>query len=148
MTQQIHIINGPNLNLLGQREPEIYGRETLADIEAACQKRCDGLGLGLVFSQSNDEGKLVDLIQAARGAAAGLIINAGAYTHTSIALHDALKACECSIYEVHLSNIFARESFRHHSYISALAKGVICGLGWQGYIVAIDAISRSLENQS
>lgn len=146
MTTQIHILNGPNLNLLGQREPEIYGRETLADIELACQQHCKRLGHDLIFNQSNDEGKLVDLIQAARGVAAGLIINAGAYTHTSIALHDALKAIDCPIYEVHLSNIFAREAFRHHSYISALAKGVICGLGWQGYIVAIDAINRTEKN--
>lgn len=146
MTTQIHILNGPNLNLLGQREPEIYGRETLADIESACQQHCKRLGHDLIFNQSNDEGKLVDLIQAARGVAAGLIINAGAYTHTSIALHDALKAIDCPIYEVHLSNIFAREAFRHHSYISALAKGVICGLGWQGYIVAIDAINRTEKN--
>jgi 3-dehydroquinate dehydratase-2 len=146
MTPQIHILNGPNLNLLGQREPEIYGRETLADIKSACQKRCDTLGFDLFFGQSNDEGKLVDLIQAARGKAAGLIINAGAYTHTSIALHDALKAVDCPIYEVHLSNIFARETFRHHSYISALAKGVICGLGWQGYIVAIDAINTTVKD--
>lgn len=146
MKKQVHIINGPNLNLLGQREPDIYGHETLADIEAACRARCEELSLDLVFNQSNDEGKLVDLIQAARGVSVGLIVNGGAYTHTSIAIHDALKAIECPIYEVHLSNIFARESFRHHSYISALAKGVICGLGWNGYIVAIDAVNRSINS--
>lgn len=142
MGNHVHIINGPNLNLLGQREPAIYGTETLADIEAACLDRCREHGFELVFNQSNDEGRLVDMIQAARENARGLIINAGAYTHTSIALHDALKSVNCPIFEVHLSNIFARESFRHHSYISSLAKGVICGLGWRGYSVAIDAIKH------
>ncbi len=147
MAFEIHIINGPNLNLLGQREPEIYGHETLSDIEALCKKRCKDNGADLVFSQSNDEGKLVDFIQQSRTSADGVIINAGAYTHTSIALHDALKSLECPIIEVHLSNIFARESFRHHSYISPLAKAVICGLGSRGYLVAIDALSEQSHDE-
>jgi len=142
MGNKIHILNGPNLNLLGTREPVIYGSQTLQDIENLCQEKCDAHGLKLEFSQSNDEGALVDLIQASSNDASALIINAGAYTHTSIAIHDALKSLTIPIIEVHLSNIFARESFRHHSYISPLAKGVICGFGSQGYLMAIDAVAQ------
>jgi 3-dehydroquinate dehydratase II len=142
MGNKIHILNGPNLNLLGTREPDIYGSQTLQDIENLCQEKCDAHGLKLEFSQSNDEGALVDLIQASSNDASALIINAGAYTHTSIAIHDALKSLTIPIIEVHLSNIFARESFRHHSYISPLAKGVICGFGSQGYLMAIDAVAQ------
>ena len=147
MALEIHIINGPNLNLLGEREPDIYGHETLSDIEALCETRCKANNASVIFSQSNDEGKLVDLIQQSRVSSTGLIINAGAYTHTSIALHDALKSVECPIIEVHLSNIFARESFRHHSYISPLAKAVICGLGSRGYLVAIDALTEKTNDE-
>lgn len=144
MAQAIHIINGPNLNLLGTREPEIYGTTTLADIEAMCSARAKTHDLTTACFQSNDEGELVNIIQASRQQAAGLIINAGAYSHTSVAILDALQAVEVPIMEVHLSNIFAREEFRHHSYISAIAAGVICGLGPQGYEMAIDALAARL----
>ncbi len=141
MAQAVHIINGPNLNLLGTREPEIYGTTTLADIEAMCAARTKAHGLDALCVQSNDEGELVDTIQTARTQAAGIIINAGAYSHTSVAILDALQTVEAPIIEVHLSNIFAREEFRHHSYISSIATGVICGLGAQGYEMAIDALA-------
>jgi 3-dehydroquinate dehydratase-2 len=141
----ILVLNGPNLNLLGVREPKTYGSETLADIEEACLERAAALDLALDFRQSNHEGQLVDWIQEARESADGIIINAGAYTHTSIAILDALRACELPIIEVHLSNIFAREPYRHHSYISSVARGVICGFGAQSYILALDAIAYVLE---
>ena len=144
MAQILHIINGPNLNLLGTREPDIYGTTTLADIEAMCEARAATHGLSAACFQSNDEGELVNIIQAARQQAAGLIINAGAYSHTSVAILDALHAVEAPIMEVHLSNIFAREEFRHHSYISGISAGVICGLGAQGYEIAIDALAARL----
>lgn len=144
MSKPVHIINGPNLNLLGTREPEIYGTTTLADIEAMCAARAQANGLTAKCFQSNDEGELVTLIQTARTEADGLIINAGAYSHTSVAILDALQAVEVPIMEVHLSNIFAREAFRHHSYISSVASGVICGLGAQGYEMAIDALAARL----
>lgn len=133
----IMILNGPNLNLLGTREPEVYGKTTLAQIENACAETAAGLGLAVDFRQSNHEGDLVDWIHEARQSAAGVIINAGALTHTSIALHDALKAFAGPVVEVHLSNVFAREAFRHHSYISGVASGVICGLGAEGYLAAL-----------
>lgn len=135
----IHIINGPNLNMLGQREPEIYGTETLSDIERKCASVCEKYGALLIFRQSNHEGELVEMIQGARESG-GVIINAGAYTHTSIALHDALAMVKAPVIEVHLSNVFAREDFRHTSYISKQAKGVICGFGSLGYILALEAI--------
>jgi 3-dehydroquinate dehydratase II len=141
----ILVLNGPNLNLLGVREPKTYGSDTLADIEEACLDRAAGLDLALDFRQSNHEGQLVDWIQEARESADGIIINAGAYTHTSIAILDALRACELPIIEVHLSNVFAREAYRHHSYISSVARGVICGFGAQSYILALDAIAYVLE---
>jgi 3-dehydroquinate dehydratase-2 len=144
----ILVLNGPNLNLLGVREPKTYGSETLADIEEACLERAAALDLALDFRQSNHEGQLVDWIQEARESADGIIINAGAYTHTSIAILDALRACELPIIEVHLSNIFAREPYRHHSYISSVARGVICGFGAQSYILALDAIAYVLEAAS
>ena len=140
MTAKIFILNGPNLNLLGTREPDIYGATTLGDIENACRAAAAPHKLDVDFRQSNSEGELVDWIQEAGGSAAGLIVNAGAYTHTSVALLDALKAADIPIIEVHLSNIFAREPFRHHSYVSPAATGVICGLGAVGYELAIDAI--------
>lgn len=144
----ILVLNGPNLNLLGVREPKTYGSETLADIEEACLERAAALDLALDFRQSNHEGQLVDWIQEARESADAIIINAGAYTHTSIAILDALRACELPIIEVHLSNIFAREPYRHHSYISSVARGVICGFGAQSYILALDAIAYVLEAAS
>ncbi len=141
----LHIINGPNLNLLGTREPDVYGTTTLADIEAMCAARAKTHGLETLCLQSNDEGEMVNFIQTARSDASGLIINAGAYSHTSVAILDALQAIEIPIIEVHLSNIFAREEFRHHSYVSGVAAGVICGLGAQGYEMAIDALASRLN---
>jgi 3-dehydroquinate dehydratase-2 len=140
MPDIIHVINGPNLNLLGTREPEVYGRATLADVEDACREACARHGLELVFRQSNHEGELVTFLQEARGSL-GVVLNAAAYTHTSIALADAIKAVGLIVVEVHLSNVFAREAFRHHSYISPVARGVICGLGIDGYRLAIDALA-------
>jgi 3-dehydroquinate dehydratase-2 len=144
----ILVLNGPNLNLLGVREPKTYGSGTLADIEEACLERAAALDLSLDFRQSNHEGQLVDWIQEARESADGIIINAGAYTHTSIAILDALRACELPIIEVHLSNVFAREAYRHHSYISSVARGVICGFGAHSYILALEAIAYVLEAAS
>lgn len=141
----ILILNGPNLNLLGTREPEIYGRDTLADIEEACAEHAARYGIGVDFRQSNVEGELVSWIQEARVAHDGVIVNAGAYTHTSIAMLDALQAAETPAIEVHLSNVFRREEFRRHSYISLAAKGVICGFGAQSYLLAIDAMARLLD---
>jgi 3-dehydroquinate dehydratase-2 len=142
----ILILNGPNLNLLGVREPATYGRETLADIEEACLERAAELGLAVEFRQTNHEGQLVDWIQAARETADGIILNAGALTHTSVAVLDALNAAELPVIEVHLSNIFRREAFRHHSYVSLAAAGVICGLGGHGYELALDAIARLVKS--
>ncbi|MCG8692282.1 MAG: type II 3-dehydroquinate dehydratase [Minwuiales bacterium] len=142
MAAKIFILNGPNLNLLGVRQPEIYGSETLADIEALCADRAAALGLQIDFRQSNIEGELVGWIQEARDGAAGIIINAAAYTHTSIAILDALKAVDVPVIEVHLSNVFAREDFRHHSYVSLAATGVICGLGSAGYLLALEALAK------
>ena len=141
----ILVLNGPNLNLLGVREPAIYGRETLADIEEACLQRAAELDLTVDFRQTNHEGDLVNWIQEARDSADGIIVNAAAYSHTSIAIHDALKSAGIPIVEVHLSNIFQREPFRHVSYVSSAANGIICGLGAQGYILAIDALARLIE---
>lgn len=141
------ILNGPNLNMLGIREPSIYGRDTLDDIAGNCEKRAGELGLELDFRQSNLEGELVTWIQQARGTAAGIIINPGAYGHTSIALLDALLISELPIIEVHLSNIFRREEFRHHTYVSQAASGIICGLGAQGYLLALDALATILKNK-
>lgn len=146
MTEQLKVwvLNGPNLNMLGVREPEIYGRATLADIEAGCQERAAALGLSVEFRQSNNEGELVTWIQQARQSADGIVINAGAFTHTSVALLDALSLFEKPIVELHLSNIYAREEFRHRSYISPAASGIICGFGASGYELALDAIKRLL----
>ena len=146
MTATILILNGPNLNLLGTREPDIYGRETLATIEAACRAHGTNLGLDVDFRQSNDEGELVPWIQDAPKAHAGIVINAGAYTHTSVAILDALSAIDMPIIEVHLSNIHRREEFRHHSFVSKAADGMICGLGGQGYELALDALAKRLKN--
>ncbi|MEK9679639.1 MAG: type II 3-dehydroquinate dehydratase [Rhodospirillaceae bacterium] len=142
MSNSVLIINGPNLNMLGTREPEIYGSETLADIDAKCRTLAGELGLELDFRQSNTEGEIVDWIQEASGSQSAIILNAGAYTHTSVAIHDALLACGVPVIEVHLSNVFQREEFRHHSYISGVAKGVICGFGSQGYEFALRAAAN------
>lgn len=140
----VHVLNGPNLNLLGQREPHIYGSTTLADIEKQVAARAKALGLAVVCRQSNHEGELVDWIHEARQEASGLILNAGAYSHTSIAIHDALAALDMPVVEVHISNVYKRESFRHHSTISSVATGVICGLGTIGYELALEAIKSKL----
>ncbi len=143
----ILVLNGPNLNLLGTREPDVYGRTTLAEIESACRDHGQDLGMSVESRQSNAEGELVDWIQGARQSHDGLIINAGGLTHTSIALFDALQAIGLPIIEVHLSNIYQRESFRHHSYISKAANGVICGFGAQGYLMALEAMARLLKTE-
>jgi 3-dehydroquinate dehydratase-2 len=141
----IHILNGPNLNLLGTREPHIYGAETLDDVLGACVDTGAQLGLQIEGYQTNHEGVLVDLIQAARGTAAGIVINPGAYTHTSVAILDALSSFEGVVIEVHISNIHKRESFRHHSYVSLRADGVIAGCGTQGYLLALHRIAHLLR---
>jgi len=139
---RIMILNGPNLNLLGTREPEIYGSDTLDDIRAACEAHGTGLGIEIDLRQSNSEGELIGWIQEVRGGWAGLIINPAAYTHSSVAIMDALQMLEVPVVELHLSNIFRREPFRHHSYVSPVAQGMICGFGAHGYILALDAIAR------
>lgn len=141
----IYILNGPNLNMLGQRQPHLYGAETLADLEKRSAAHAEKLGFTVEFRQSNHEGVLVDWIQEARGKAAGMVINAAALTHTSIALLDALLALDIPVIEVHLTNIYRREPFRHHSYISRAATGVICGLGPKGYELALDALAEQLR---
>lgn len=143
----IYLLNGPNLNLLGQREPHIYGHDTLADIERRCREKAATLGLELVFRQSNHEGELVDWIHQARTAAAAVIINAGAYTHTSVALLDALKSFDGPVIELHLSNPHRREPFRHRSYIAYAATGVIAGFGAGGYELALDAVVGLLQGR-
>jgi 3-dehydroquinate dehydratase-2 len=144
MAKPIFVLNGPNLNLLGTREPEVYGKETLDDLRKRCERKAGALGFSVDFRQSNHEGELVAWIQEARDGASGLIVNAGAFTHTSIAMLDALLACEVPIVEVHLSNIFSREPFRRQSYISKAAKGVICGFGGLGYELAIEALAATI----
>jgi 3-dehydroquinate dehydratase-2 len=140
------ILNGPNLNLLGTREPAVYGAQTLAEVEALCLEACTTHGLRLDFRQSNHEGVLIDWIHEAglahaAGTLAGVVLNAGAYTHTSVALHDAIKGTGVPVIELHISNVHAREPFRHHSCISPAARGVILGLGVQGYALAITALA-------
>lgn len=141
----ILILNGPNLNLLGTRQPEVYGSATLKDIEALCAARAQELGVALAFHQDNTEGTLVDMIHGARGTHDGIILNAGAYTHTSIALMDAISSSELPTIELHLSNIHAREEFRHTSYIAKVALGVICGFGARGYTLALEAMVDHLK---
>jgi 3-dehydroquinate dehydratase-2 len=145
MTPTVYILNGPNLNLLGKRQPEIYGRETLADVEAACRALGRDLGLAIAFFQSNHEGGLVDLIHEAREKARGIVINPGAYTHTSVAILDALNAFEGPVFEVHISNVHKREAFRHHSYVSLRAEGVIAGFGTEGYQLALRRLATLLK---
>lgn len=142
MTDVLLVLNGPNLNLLGERDPEQYGRDTLADIEAAVRTRASSHGFEVDFRQSNYEGELISWIQEARGKVAGLVFNPAGYSHTSVAIADALDLLDAPIVEVHLSNIHKREPFRHHSYVSAVASGVIAGLGAHGYELAVDAVAR------
>jgi 3-dehydroquinate dehydratase-2 len=144
MAIPVFVLNGPNLNLLGKREPHLYGTGTLADIEAACVTHGKELGLAVDFRQTNLEGVLIEWVQEAGEKAKGIVINPGAYTHTSVALHDAIRGSGLPVIEVHLSNIFAREPFRHHSYVSPVAKGVICGLGPKGYTLALEALAELL----
>ncbi|MTJ05227.1 MAG: type II 3-dehydroquinate dehydratase [Sediminimonas qiaohouensis] len=141
----ILILNGPNLNLLGTRQPQVYGHTTLADIEALCHQKAAALEIGIAFFQSNSEGALIDMLHAARGTHDGVILNAGAYTHSSIALMDAIASIELPVVELHLSNIHAREAFRHKSYIAPVAIGQICGFGAAGYPLAIDALLGHLK---
>ncbi|NDV01024.1 type II 3-dehydroquinate dehydratase [Pseudoroseicyclus tamaricis] len=140
----IHILNGPNLNLLGQRQPEIYGRETLADVEDACRALGQEMGMDITFAQDNFEGGLVERIHAARGVADGIIINPAAYSHTSVAILDALNMFEGPVIEVHISNIHKREAFRQHSYVSARADAVIAGAGTHGYRLALRHLAELL----
>lgn len=140
------ILNGPNLNLLGTRQPEVYGTTTLADIEEMCRTTGQSLGLAIGFEQSNHEGQLLDLIHAAKGSYDAIVLNAGAFTHTSIALMDAIASVELPVVEVHLSNIHARETFRHKSYIAPVAIGQICGFGAFGYVLALQALAEKLAS--
>jgi 3-dehydroquinate dehydratase-2 len=141
----IYVLNGPTLNLLGKREPEIYGRTTLDEIGRLVTRRAKSHGLSIVFRQTNHEGVLIDWVQEARTSSAGVILNGGAFTHTSIALYDALRALDRPLIEVHLSNPHAREEFRHHSYVSLVANGVIVGLREQGYLLAVDALAALIK---
>jgi 3-dehydroquinate dehydratase-2 len=145
MPISILVLNGPNLNLLGTRQPEVYGSTTLADVEAMCADKARTLGIEIDFRQSNHEGTLVDWIHQAKGKHDGILINAGAYTHTSIALHDAIASVELPVAEVHISNIHKREEFRHLSYISKVSVGMICGFGTYGYLMGIDALVNHLS---
>ena len=146
MAKRVLVLNGPNLNLLGTREPGTYGSQTLADIEKLCKEEAKSLGLALDFRQTNSEGELVTWIQDARRTADGIVINPAAYSHTSVAIHDALRAVGLPTIEVHLTNIHTREPFRHHSYVSSVALGVICGLGAAGYRYALAALAEKLSD--
>lgn len=148
MTPRILVLNGPNLNLLGTREPEQYGRETLADLANSCADSARDLGLDIEFRQTNHEGELIDWIHAARGRCAGIVINPGAWTHTSVAIRDALVASELPVIEVHLSNVHKREPFRHISFVSSIAVGVICGLGSHGYRMALAHFGQMFVEQA
>lgn len=146
MAKPVYVLNGPNLNMLGKREPAVYGRDTLADVRARTEARAKIAGLAVDFRQSNSEGELIGWIQEAREKASGIVLNAGGLTHTSISILDALQAAELPVIEVHLSNIFRRDEFRHHSYVSLAATGVICGLGAKGYELAIEAMAGILAS--
>ena len=141
----IYVLNGPNLNLLGQREPQLYGSTTLRDIETRLSARAAALGVGIDFRQSNHEGELIDWVHEARQHASGIIVNAAGLTHTSVPLLDALLAADLPVIEVHLTNIYRREAFRHHSYVSQAAIGIICGLGVKGYELALDGLAERLQ---
>ena len=138
----VYVLNGPNLNLLGKREPEIYGRETLADVEAACRETAAAHGLDIRFHQSNAEHQIIDWIHAARDEAAAIVINPGAFTHTSVAILDALNAFDAPVIEVHISNVHKREAFRQHSYVALRADAVIVGCGTQGYLLALQRVAK------
>ena len=148
MTKTVFVLNGPNLNLLGTREPAIYGSATLADVEAACRARAQALGLAVRFEQTNHEGQLIDWLHEAGRSAAGVALNPGGLTHTSVALHDAIKAVAPPVIEVHLSNPAAREPFRHHSYVASAARGTIAGLGVLGYVLAIEALAALISSEA
>ena len=145
MSRIVYVLNGPNLNLLGKRQPHIYGHETLADVEATCRRLATELRLELRFHQSNREYELIDWIHESREVAGGLAINPGAFTHTSIAILDALNTCDFPVLEIHISNVHKRESFRHHSYVSLRADGVIAGFGTQGYELALLRLARLMD---
>jgi 3-dehydroquinate dehydratase-2 len=144
MAKRVLVLNGPNLNMLGVREPQTYGSQTLADIEKMCKAEGKKLGLTVTCKQSNHEGELVTWIQEAMGKQDAIVINPAAYSHTSVAIHDAIRAVGLPVIEVHLSNIHTREEFRHHSFVSAVATGVICGLGAAGYRLALSALAEKL----
>ena len=148
MSRIVYVLNGPNLNLLGKRQPAIYGYETLADVEAECRRTADELDLEIRFHQSNAEFQIIDWIHEARESAGGVVINPAAFTHTSIAILDALNACAFPIIEVHISNVHKREEFRHHSYVSLVASGVIAGFGTQGYPLALRRLARLIDEAS
>ena len=148
MKQKISIINGPNLNLLGEREKTVYGSEKIIDIEKRCQDLSKKINIDIDFFQSNVEGEIINYIQRIRNSHNGIIINAGAYTHTSVGIHDALKILKIRIIEVHMSNIYRREEFRHKSLISNIAKCIICGFGPEGYMLAIEGLKKILKNEN
>ncbi len=147
MSRLVYVLNGPNLNLLGKREPHLYGHETLADVEANCKALASELKLDIRFHQSNREYELIDWIHEARGTAGAIVINPGAFTHTSIAILDALNAFEGKVFEVHISNVHKREAFRHHSYVSLRADGILIGCGVQGYELALRRAAKLLEGK-
>jgi 3-dehydroquinate dehydratase-2 len=147
MSRTVFVLNGPNLNLLGKRQPHIYGHETLADVERDCRALAKELKLDIRFHQSNREYEIIDWIHAAREDAGGIVINPAAFTHTSVAILDALNACEFPVFEVHISNVHRRESFRHHSYVSLRADGVIAGFGTQGYGLALERLARLIDEK-
>jgi len=147
MSRIVYVLNGPNLNLLGKRQPHIYGHETLADVEAECRRTAADLALEIVFHQSNREYEIIDWIHEARERAGGIVINPAAFTHTSVAILDALATCEFPIIEVHISNVHKREPFRHYSYVSSVASGVIAGFGTQGYSLALQRVARLIDDR-
>jgi 3-dehydroquinate dehydratase-2 len=149
MAKTIYVLNGPNLNLLGTREPEKYGRDTLKDVETLCRKTAERHGFAVECRQSNREGELIDWIHEARAKkAAGIVINAGGYSHTSVSIHDALLAAGLPVVEVHITNVYARENFRHHSFVAAAAKATLCGFGIQGYALAITGLAAMAGGKS
>jgi 3-dehydroquinate dehydratase II len=148
MSRIVYVLNGPNLNLLGKRQPHIYGHETLADVERDCRALAEELNLELRFEQSNREYEIIDWIHAARETAGGIVINPAAFTHTSVAILDALNAFDAPVIEIHISNVHKREEFRHHSFVSRRADGVIAGFGTQGYLLALRRISRLIDEKA
>jgi 3-dehydroquinate dehydratase-2 len=147
MSRIVYVLNGPNLNLLGKRQPAIYGHETLADVERACRALATELRLDLHFHQSNREYEIIDWIHECRETAGGIVINPAAFTHTSVAILDALNTCDFPIFEVHISNVHQREAFRHHSYVSLKATGVIAGFGTQGYLLALQRLAHLIDER-